>query len=358
MSAPGGIMKRVGILGLPQSGKTTLFEILLEGAGASPAAAGREAVGVVKVPDERVDRLAALYQPKKTTYAQVQFVDSAAAGHTTGRQAAKGSDLFSSVRNCDAFLAVVRDFENPAVPASSGVDPARDLRHLEVELILNDLAIAETRMERIEKELRIGKKQAEPELRLLERVKAILEHERPLRGEPFGADEERLLRGFQFLSRKPLLAVYNQDESSVRVPDPAEGPDFLAVRLRAHTEREIVALPPEERAAFRAELGVEEDGLSLVIRACYRLLGLISFFTVGPDEVRAWTIRRGEKAVDAAGEIHSDLAKGFIRAEVIGWQALLEAGSHARAREKALLRLEGRDYEVQDGDCLEIRFNK
>ncbi len=352
-------MKRVGILGLPQSGKSTLFEILLQGAGtSSQAASGREQVGVVKVPDDRVDRLSAQYSPKKTTYAQVQFVDTVAAGQTSGRQAAKGPDLFASVRTCDALLAVVRDFENPAVPSLKGVDPARDLKDLEVELVLNDLAIAETRMERIEKELRIGKKQAEGEYEVLKRVRALLESERPLRTERFSADDEKWLRGFQFLSRKPLLAVYNQDESSTRAPDPAEGPDFLAVRLRAHTEREIVGLPPEDRAAFRAELGIEEDGLSLVIRACYRLLGLISFFTVGPDEVRAWTIRRGDTAVDAAGEIHSDLAKGFIRAEVIGWQPLLEVGSHAKAREKAMLRLEGKDYVVQDGDCLEIRFNK
>lgn len=350
-------MKQVGLLGLPGSGKTTLFEILLQGAGAAPPAGARDRdqVGVVRVPDPRIDRLSALYQPKKTTYAQIQFVDSAAAGHAG--KPGKGADLFAGVRNCDALVAVVRDFENDAVPAPNGVDPARDLRALEAELILNDLAIVETRMERIEKELRVGKKQGEREHAVLGRLKQALEAERPLRAASFDAEEEKLLRGFQLLSRKPLLTVYNQDERAAHVP-PAPGPDTLAVALKAHVEREIVALPPEERPAFRAELGVEEDGLSLVIRACYELLGLVSFFTVGPDEVRAWTLRRGEKAVDAAGEIHTDLAKGFIRAEVIGWEALLECGGHARARERALLRLEGRDYAVQDGDCLEIRFNK
>jgi ribosome-binding ATPase YchF (GTP1/OBG family) len=252
---------------------------------------------------------------------------------------------------------VVRDFENPAVPAANGVDPARDLREIEAELVLNDLAIVETRLERIEKELRIGKKQALAEHGLLERCKTMLEAERTLRTEDWDAESEKILRGFQLLTLKPLLVVYNQDERSAGEP-PAPGIRMLAVRLRAHLEREIVGLPVEERAAYRTEMGIEQDGLSLVIRACYQLLGLISFFTVGPDEVRAWTIRQGEKAVDAAGEIHSDLAKGFIRAEVIGWSDLLDLGGTAGARAKGALRLEGREYEVRDGDCMEIRHNK
>ncbi len=360
-------MKRVGILGLPQSGKTTVFEILMQGAGHA-AAAGREQVGVVRVPDERIDRLAALYSPKKTTYAQIQFVDSAAArgaqagvpgsngpGAPSARQAAKGPDLFSSVRNCDALLAIVRDFANPAVPSEP--DPARDLRDLEAELVFNDLAIVENRIEKLARELRVGKKDGEREHALFERCKTLLEHGRALRGERFEPEEERLLRGFQLLSLKPLLAVYNQDDRGTSVPGVA-GVNLLGVALKAHLEREIVALPAGERQGFRAELGVAEDGLTLVIRACYQLLGLISFLTVGPDEVRAWTLRGGERSVDAAAEIHTDLAKGFIRAEVVPWDRLLEAGSQAKAREKAWARLEGREYVVQDGDCIEIRFNK
>ncbi len=351
-------MKRVGILGLPQSGKTTLFEILMQGAGASGATApGREQVGVVKVPDPRVDQLSALFSPKKTTYAQIQFVDSAAAGHASARVAAKGPDLFSSVRNCDALLVVIRDFENAAVPREGGVNAERDRRDLEAELVLNDLAIVENRLEKVAKELRIGKKQGEAEHALLERCKTWLEAERPLRTFEHGAEDAKVLRGFQLLTLKPLLVVYNQDDASTHVP-PEAGPGSLAIALRAHLEREIVSLAPEERAAFRAELGIAEDGLSIVIQACYLLLGLQSFFTVGPDEVRAWTIRRGDSAVDAAGEIHTDLAKGFIRAEVVPFDRLLEHGSHARAREKGLVRLEGRDYVVADGDCVEIRFNK
>jgi hypothetical protein len=354
-------MQRIGILGLPRSGKTTLFEILMQGAGAHAAQAGREQLGVVRVPDERLDRLSAIFQPKKTTHAQIEFTDSGAArgGHEalSARAAAK-ADLFSGVRNCDAFLAVLRDFESPLEPALGGVDPLRDLRSLQTEFILNDLVIVENRLERVAKELRIGKKEVEREHLLLERVKALLESERSLRAESFEAEDAKLIRGFQFLSQKPLLAVYNQDDGAARVP-PAAGTGALAVALKAHLEREIVALPPEERATFRAELGLAEDGLSLVIRACYELLGLHSFFTVGPDEVKAWTLRRGGTAVEAAGEIHTDLAKGFIRAEVVGWEHMVEVEGHSgKAREKGWLRLEGRDYVVQDGECLVIRFNK
>jgi len=351
-------MKRVGILGLPRSGKSTLFEILMRGAGASSgAAAGRDQVGMVRVPDHRVDKLSALYQPKKTTYAQIQFVDTAAAGQANPRAAAKGPDLFSSVRTCDALLAVVRDFESAADPAPKGVDPARDLRDLDAELVLNDLAIVENRIEKIDKELRVGKKQNEREHALLTRCRGLLESERPLRVETFEADEDKTLRGFQMLTLKPLLVVVNRGEGRAHEA-PETGRNALAIALRGDLEREIVSLPPEDREAFRAELGVPEDGLTLVIRAAYRLLGLISFFTVGPDEVRAWTVRDGDRAVDAAGEIHSDLAKGFIRAEVVPWDKLLECGGEAAARQQALLRLEGREYRVQDGDCLEIRFNK
>jgi GTP-binding protein YchF len=351
-------VERVGILGLPLSGKTTVFEILVQGAGAQAATtSGREQVAVIVVPDARVDRLSALFRPKKTTHAAIQFVDTVAAGHGSARAAAKGPDLFSGVRNCDALMAVVRDFDNPAAPAERGVDPARDLKALESELILNDLAIVESRREKLAKELRIGKKEGEREHTLLSRLTEALEAERPLRAEPLDAEERKLVRGFQFLTLKPLLVVVNQGEGERPAP-PDAGSHTLVVALRALLEREVVALPPEERDAFRRELGIEEDGLSLVIRACYRLLGLISFFTVGPDEVRAWTLRDGDRALDAAGAIHSDLAKGFIRADVTPCEKLLEAGGEAQARERNWNRLEGRDYRVQDGDCIEIRFNK
>lgn len=346
-------MKSVGILGLPRSGKTTLFEILMQGAGSAAASAGaREAIGMVRVPDERIDRLSAHYRPKKTTHAVIQFVESAAAGKSAAGP--RKTDAFASVRNCDALVIVVRAFEEPGGPAP---DPERDRADLEADLVLNDLGILESRIERLEKELRIGKKEGEREHKLMRRCHERLESGEPMRAITFDAEETKLLRGFQLLSRKPLLVVYNQDERPRATPrDP--GPEAMAVALRAHIEREILNLPPEERPAFRAEMGIEEDGLSLLIRACYRLLGLISFFTVGPDEVRAWTLRDGQTAVDAAGEIHSDLARGFIRAETILWDKLLEAGSQAKARDMGWLRLEGKEYTVRDGECIEIRFNR
>ena len=343
-------MKRVGLLGLPQSGKSTVFEVILQGAGVeATTASGREAVGVVQVPDARVDRLSALYSPKRTVHAQVQFVDTVSTA-AQGKPS-RGPDLFASVRNCDALAAVVREFDTDESAAR------RDLRTLEAELILNDLALAETRRERIDKELRVGKKQNEREHALLARLEQALSAERPLRGEALDPQEEKLVRGFQLLSRKPLLVVFNQGEAGASAPPP-DGPHTETVGLKALLEREVLGLPEAERAGFRSELGLVEDGLTTVIRACYRLLGLISFFTVGEDEVRAWTLTKGERAVDAAGEIHSDLAKGFIRAEVVPWDKLLEAGSEKGARERGWQRLEGRDYVVQDGDCLTIRFNR
>ena len=342
-------MKRIGLLGLPQSGKSTVFEVVLQGAGVTATtAAGRDVVGVVRVPDQRVDRLSALYQPKKTVYAQVQFVDTAAAPQGKSSQ---GPDLFAAVRQCDALAIVLREFDAGTEQA------ARDLNTLEAELILNDLAVVEGRLERIEKELKVGKRQNEAEHALLARLKTALEAERPLRAETLSAEEEKLVRGFQLLSRKPLLVIHNQGETGAPPPS-ANGPHRGSVVLRALLEREVLALPPADRERFRAELGVGEDGLTLVIRACYELLGLVSFFTVGEDAVRAWTIQRGDRAVAAAGEIHSDLAKGFIRAEVIPWDKLLEAGSEKTARDRGWLRLEGKEYGVQDGDCLNIRFNK
>jgi GTP-binding protein YchF len=343
-------MKRVGLLGLPQSGKSTVFEVILQGAGVeAKTASGRETVGVVEVPDERVDRLSALYSPKSTVYSQVQFVDTVAASGQT--KPSKGPDLFASVRNCDALVAVVREFDTDAAAA------LRDMRTLEAELILNDLALVETRREKIEKELRIGKKQNEREHGLLARFQQALEAEQPLRGMSLDSEEEKLVRGFQLLTMKPLLVVYNQGESG-QAPQPADGPHTAAVGLKALLEREVLGLPESERPGFRAELGLVEDGLTTVIRACFELLGLIAFFTVGEDEVRAWTLSRGARAVEAAGEIHSDLARGFIRAEVIPWDKLLEVGGEKGARERGWLRLEGRDYVVQDGDCLNIRFNR
>jgi GTP-binding protein YchF len=343
-------MRSIGILGLPQSGKTTLFEILMQGAG-HPGHG--DLVGVVRVPDARVDRLAKMYRPKKTTYTQLRFVDSAAALGESTRPAGHKTDLLHGVRNCDALLVVVRAF---AREAGAG-GPAREWSEVESELILNDLAIVEGRRQRLAKELRVGKKEAESEHELLARCHEILEAGRPLRAESLSAEESRLLRGFQLLSLKPCLVVWNRgDEDPGPLPDP--GPNALAAELKALAERAILALAPEDRAAFRAEMGVPEDGLSLILGKCYELLGLISFFTVAHDELRAWTLQRGQTALEAAAEIHTDMAHGFIRAEVVSFDHLTEAGSHAKARERAWVRLEGKEYRVRDGDVIEIRFGR
>jgi GTP-binding protein YchF len=346
-------MKSVGLLGLPQSGKSTVFDIILLGAGAAAGSSGssRENLGVVRVPDARLDRLTELYRPKQTTHAQIQFVDTPAAPVVPGKPP-RGIDLFAGVRHCDALALVLRDFD-PEGNASA----AADLKTLETELILGDLAVVEGRLERLEKELKVGQRQGERERVLLQRCREALEAERPLRNESFEPEEEKLLRGFHFLTGKPLLVIHNQGERAGTEPQ-APGPAIETVVLKSALEREVLALPAAERERFRTELGIPEEALSIVIRACYRLMGLITFFTVGEREVRGWALRRGAPAVEAAGEIHSDMAKGFIRAEVVAWDRLLEAGAEKTARERGWLRLEGRNYEVQDGDCLNIRFNR
>ena len=351
---------RLGILGLPQAGKTTLFEILVSNAPPRPPGARQDRVGIVRVPDERVDRLSAMYQPKKTTFATLEVVDSQAMGQGGGGANAKGPDLFAGVRNADALVLVVRAFENPSVPHPQGsVGAARDLGELEAEILLNDMAIVETRLERIAKQKRVAKTpELEREESVLARCKAALDAETPLRELAFDRDEERALRGFQLLSRKPLLVVYNVGSGQAFTPPQAAREGVTTVVLPCADEREVAQLPAEDRAQFREAYGISEDGMILLVRSAYRLLGLISFLTAGEDEVRAWTIQQGDTAVDAAGAIHSDLAQGFVRAQVLSYGQFVEAGSEAKAREKGWQRTEGRDYRVVDGDILHILHNK
>lgn len=350
---------RLGILGLPQSGKTTLFEILVSNAPPRPPGARQDRVGVVRVPDERVDQLSTMYKPKKTTFATLEVVDSQAMGQGTAG-AAKGPDLFAGVRNADALVLAVRAFEDPSVPhPKATVDAARDLADLEAEILLNDMAIVETRLERIVKQKRIAKTgDLEREEAVLTRCKEALDQETPLRELEFDKDEERVLRGFQLLSRKPLLVVYNVASGQAFTPPKVDRKGVSTVVLPCADEREVAQLPEGERAQFREAYGISEGGLVLLVRSAYRLLGLISFLTAGEDEVRAWTIQRGDTAVDAAGAIHTDLAQGFVRAVVMSYGQFLEAGSEAKAREKGWQRTEGRDYRVVDGDILHILHNK
>ncbi len=359
-------MLRAGLIGFPSSGRTALFQ-LLTSAREAPRASGKgEAnVGVSRVPDERLDKLTALFNPRKRVPATVEFADIAGtAGTRTGAQALLDVAPF---RNADALLHVVRMFRDPSVPAPSGtVDPARDVRTMEDEVILADLGVVERRLERLERDMKKGNT---PELRkeqdALVRCRAALEDGRPLRALQLDPEDEKRLRGFQFLSAKPLLLVLNLDEADLPHAEDAvrmaglegfmSGAATRAVPICAKIELEIAQLEEADAAAFMADLGLHESGLDRVIRASYDLLGYISFFTVGEDECRAWSIPRETPAVIAAGEIHSDISRGFIRAEVVRYEDLIARGSLAACREHGELRLEGKDYIVLDGDCINFR---
>ena len=353
---------KIGLVGLPKSGKTTLFNLLT---GSSVATArydtGRAELhtGVARVPDPRVDVLRSLFNPKKTTYASFEVVDLA--GIARGERAGLETKEF---RNADALLHVVRAFADEALGAA---DPRRDIGDLETELLLADLEVVERRLERLEAS--IGKQRKEPEIKerdLLVRIKAGLESERPLRAETLTADEDKLLRGFTFLSAKPIFHIVNLDEKAIADGERVvEGLRGTARRVRtslgwvsAVIETEIARLEGEEQQAFLADLGLAEPAIRRVLRECYALLGLVSFFTVGEDEVRAWPIPEGTRAQDAAGVVHSDIARGFIRAEVNGYDELVAAGgAFADLRAKGQLRLEGKDYIVRDGEICHFRFN-
>jgi GTP-binding protein YchF len=359
-------MLRAGLFGFPSSGKTALFQ-LLTSAREAPRTGGRaEAnVGVSHVPDDRLDRLTALFNPRKHVPATVEFADVAGvSGGQTGAQALLDLAPF---RNADALLHVVRMFRDPSVPHPSGaVDAARDVRAMEDEIILADLGVVEKRLERLERDLKKGgSADLRSEQEILGRCRTALEGGQPLRALGFAPEDAKRLRGFQFLSAKPLLLVLNLDEADLAKADDAvalaglesfmSGAATRAVPICAKIELEIAQLDPADATAFMADLGLRESGLDRVIRASYDLLGYISFFTVGEDECRAWSIPVNTSAVLAAGEIHSDISRGFIRAEVVGYDRLLARGSLAACRDHGELRLEGKDYVVLDGDVINFR---
>jgi ribosome-binding ATPase len=357
---------KTGIIGLPQVGKTSLFKILTK-AKIDERGFSREAhLGVARVPDERLDKLSALYSPKKTTYASVEYVDVAA----IGQEALKETAFLTNLRNVDALIHVLRVFENDSVPHEGAIDPVRDAKSVEFDLMLSDLTQVEKRLERVEKDMKKGRtSELEREQALLLRSKESLEKETPLRELEMTPDEKKLIRGFMFLSQKPILYVLNVSESATLGAD-LEGAvsryklDELAARTNAgataicgKVEAELTEMDDAEAADFLESYGLHESGLVRLIRKSYELLGLISFFTAGEDECRAWTVPVGSKAPQAAGAIHSDLEHHFIRAETIRWDQLLDAGSDAEARAKGTLRLEGKEYVVQDGDVVHIRHS-
>ena len=359
-------MLRAGLIGFPSTGKTALFQLLTSAREAPRSGGKSEAnVGVSRVPDERLDKLTGLFNPKKRVPATVEFADIAgSSGTRTGAQALLDVAPF---RNADALLHVVRMFTDPAVPHPAGaVDPARDVRTMEDEVILADLGVVERRLERLERDL---KKASSPELRkeqdILRRCREALEASRALRSLELPPEDAKRVRGFQFLSAKPLLLVLNLDETDLPSADDAvrlaglesfvSGAATRAVPICAKIELEIAQLDAADAGDFMSDLGLRESGLDRVIRASYDLLGYISFFTVGEDECRAWSIPRDTPAVLAAGEIHSDISRGFIRAEVVRYEHLLARGSLAACREHGELRLEGKEYIVLDGDVINFR---
>lgn len=350
---------KLGIIGLPQAGKTTLFNALTRGNAPTTASAGRLEVhtAVVDVPDERVDRLSALFRPRKTIYAKVTYADIAGLTGT----AAKGSiagPLLNQLSQMDGFIHVVRCFEAESVPHPAGsVDPARDVETMLTELLLNDLVMIERKLERLAEERRKGgvdKALNERQTALFTRLHQALEAGIPLRKVELSTEEQRELSSFGLLTRKPILTVFNLGEGQA---PPELTLDHPSLALQGKLEMELAQLPPQDATLFMAEYGIAELGLQRVIRLSYQLLQLQSFFTVGEDEVRAWTVRRGATAWEAAGVIHTDLQRGFVRAEVISYDDLIALGSLAEARTRGKLRLEGKDYLVQDGDILHIRFN-
>jgi GTP-binding protein YchF len=356
---------KIGIVGLAQVGKTTLFEILTRAHAAGQGGGKAEArVGVVRVPDARLDRLAEMYHPQKTIHATVEYLDTPGSIIDLTRAGVQSQSL----RELNALAHVVRAFEDPVIAAEGAANPARDIENVELELILSDLAVVEKRLERLEKDVKKQKNAAlEKELQVLNVCKSSLEKQIPLRDAALTAEDERVIRGFTFLSLKPMLYVLNLGEKDAGRAGAAEQfAQQAGLKQRPHTavaaicgkvEAELAELNEAEAAEFLASYGLTESAIFRLIRASYQLLGLISFFTVGEDECRAWTIRAGTSALEAAGEIHTDLQRGFIRAEVVKYDDLLAAGGLPEARARAQLRLEGKDYIVHDGEIVHIRHS-
>lgn len=358
---------QIGITGLPGAGKTTVFNALTRAhgqVGGFTSAQREPNRAVVKVPDPRVDRLAEIFKPKSVKYAEVQFVD--VAGLAKGAGLESSASILGHLRTVDALLIVVAAFE----PGATAAAAARDLETVEAELILADLDVMSRRVERLEREVRMGRegdveRQVKArELELLRRIKTALEAETPVRALPLDREEQQMLRGYALLTAKPALAILNIGDdvtagdamlAELRSRAGPYTPEWMAIPGRL--EAELAELDPAEAQEFMRALGIAELSAGRVIAACYRLLNVISFLTAGEDEVRAWTIRRGATAVEAAAAIHSDLARGFIRAEVVRYEDLVEAKSFAEARRRGKLRTEGRDYIVQDGDVINILFN-
>jgi GTP-binding protein YchF len=350
---------KLGIIGLPQSGKTTIFNALTRANTPTTASAGRIEVhtSVVDVPDPRVDELSAIFKPKKTIYAKVTYADIAGLEAGSAKTGISGQ-LLNQLAQMDGFLLVARGFAEDNVPHPAGsVDPVRDVESMLGELLLNDLIAVERKLERLTEERKKGgadKADNERQTALFQRLHAALSENTPLRKVEISSEENKIISSFGLLSRKPILTLFNLSEGQSA---PAAQLDHPSVAVQGKLEMEIAQLPPEDAAVFMQEYGIQELSLNRMIRLSYDLLNLQSFFTVGEDEVRAWTTRRGATAQEAAGEIHTDLQRGFVRAEVAAYDDLTSLGSMNEAKAKGKLRLEGKEYPVKDGDIVHIRFN-
>lgn len=363
--------RSVGIVGLPNVGKSTLFNAITQAGAESanyPFCTIDPNVGVVEVPDERLDKLTELVVPKKTVPTAFQFVDIAGLVEGASRGEGLGNKFLSHIREVDAIAHVVRCFEDPNITHVAGkVDPISDIAVINLELILADLDSVERRIDRLGRKVKSGDKEAKGELDVLIKLQDAFESDKPARSVELTEDEKNLVRDLHLLTMKPILYVANVSEDGLQEADsnPLVGKvrDFAAeegaevVIISARVEAEIAELEGEDKAMFLEELGLQESGLDRLIRAAYQLLGLITYFTAGVQEVRAWTIRKETKAPQAASVIHTDFERGFIRAEVVGYDDLVQSGSMNTAKEKGLVRLEGKEYVVQDGDVMHFRFN-